>query len=196
MTRGPQVGQTVGVLALQGAFAAHLLAFESLGQKTLQVRNEEDLASVDALVFPGGESTAMSHLLRTSEMFEPINSRLSEGMPAFGTCAGMIMLSTSVIDGRQDQRSFGVIDIDVRRNAYGRQVDSFEMDIDVDGLQSPFHASFIRAPQVVRCGSGVSVLANLAESPILVKQDSVMVAAFHPELGVDNRIHAMFLEML
>ena len=196
MTRGPQVGQTVGVLALQGAFAAHQLAFESLGQKTLQVRNEKDLASVDALVFPGGESTAMSHLLRTSEMFEPINSRLSEGMPAFGTCAGMIMLSTSVIDGRQDQRSFGVIDIDVRRNAYGRQVDSFEMDIDVDGLQSPFHASFIRAPQVVRCGSGVSVLANLAESPILVKQDSVMVAAFHPELGVDNRIHAKFLEML
>jgi 5'-phosphate synthase pdxT subunit len=108
----------------------------------------------------------------------------------------MIMLSTSVIDGREDQRSFGVIDIDVRRNAYGRQVDSFEMDIDVDGLQSPFHASFIRAPQVVRCGEGVSVLANLADSPILVKQDSVMVAAFHPELGVDSRIHAMFLEML
>ena len=103
MTRGPQVGQTVGVLALQGAFAAHQLAFESLGQKTLQVRNEEDLASVDALVFPGGESTAMSHLLRTSEMFEPINSRLSEGMPALVTCAGMIMLSTSLIEGSKDQ---------------------------------------------------------------------------------------------
>ena len=196
MTRDPAVGQTVGVLALQGAFSAHQIALESLGQTTIQVRNLDDLALVDALVFPGGESTAMSHLLRTSEMFEPISSRLAEGMPAFGTCAGMIMLSTTVIDGREDQRSFGVIDIDVRRNAYGRQVDSFEMDIDVDGLQSPFHASFIRAPQVVRCGEGVSVLANLADSPILVKQDSVMVAAFHPELGVDSRIHAMFLEML
>ena len=190
------MGQTIGVLALQGAFAAHQLVFESLGQKTMQVRNVDDLGVVDALVFPGGESTTMSHLLCTSEMFEPIRSRLSEGMPAFGTCAGMIMLSTSVIDGREDQRSFGVIDIDVRRNAYGRQVDSFEMDIAVEGLQSLFHASFIRAPQVVRCGAGVSVLADLADSPILVKQDSVMVAAFHPELGVDSRIHAMFLEML
>ena len=196
MTRGPVVGRTVGVLALQGAFSAHQIAFESLGQKTIQVRNEEDLGLVDALVFPGGESTAMSHLLRTSEMFEPIQARLSEGMPAFGTCAGMIMLSTAVIDGRHDQRSFGVIDIDVQRNAYGRQIDSFETDINVEGLHEPFHASFIRAPQVVRCGSGVSVLASLADSPILVKQNSVMVAAFHPELGVDSRVHAMFLEML
>jgi 5'-phosphate synthase pdxT subunit len=196
MTRGPTVGQTIGVLALQGAFAAHQLIFESLGQKTMQVRNVDDLGKVDALVFPGGESTTMSHLLRTSEMFEPIKSRLSEGMPAFGTCAGMIMLSTSVIDGRQDQQSFGVINIDVQRNAYGRQVDSFETDINVDGLDSPFHASFIRAPQVVRCGAGVTILANHANSPILAKQESVMVAAFHPELGADNRIHAMFLEML
>jgi 5'-phosphate synthase pdxT subunit len=196
MTRGPTVGQTIGVLALQGAFAAHQLVFESLGQKTMQVRNVDDLGKVDALVFPGGESTSMSHLLRTSEMFKPIKSRLSEGMPAFGTCAGMIMLSASVIDGRQDQQSFGVIDIDVQRNAYGRQVDSFETDINVDGLDSPFHASFIRAPQVVRCGAGVTILAHHANSPILVKQESVMVAAFHPELGADNRIHAMFLEML
>ena len=182
MTRGPVVGRTVGVLALQGAFSAHQIAFESLGQKTIQVRNEEDIGLVDALVFPGGESTAMSHLLRTSEMFEPIQARLSEGMPAFGTCAGMIMLSTAVID--------------VQRNAYGRQIDSFETDINVEGLHEPFHASFIRAPQVVRCGSGVSVLASLADRPILVKQNSVMVAAFHPELGVDSRVHAMFLEML
>lgn len=190
------MGQTIGVLALQGAFAAHQLAFESLGQKTMQVRNVDDLSMVDVLVFPGGESTTMSHLLRTSEMFEPIKLRLSEGMPAFGTCAGMIMLSTSVIDGRQDQQSFGVIDIDVQRNAYGRQVDSFETDINVDGLDSPFHASFIRAPQVVRCGAGVTILANHANSPILAKQESVMVAAFHPELGADNRIHAMFLDTL
>lgn len=196
MSRGPKVGQTIGVLALQGAFAAHQLAFESLGQKTMQVRNVDDLSMVDVLVFPGGESTTMSHLLRTSEMFEPIKLRLSEGMPAFGTCAGMIMLSTSVIDGRQDQQSFGVIDIDVQRNAYGRQVDSFETDINVDGLDSPFHASFIRAPQVVRCGAGVTILANHANSPILAKQESVMVAAFHPELGADNRIHAMFLDTL
>lgn len=196
MSRGPKVGQTIGVLALQGAFAAHQLAFESLGRKTMQVRNVDDLSMVDVLVFPGGESTTMSHLLRTSEMFEPIKLRLSEGMPAFGTCAGMIMLSTSVIDGRQDQQSFGVIDIDVQRNAYGRQVDSFETDINVDGLDSPFHASFIRAPQVVRCGAGVTILANHANSPILAKQESVMVAAFHPELGADNRIHAMFLDTL
>ena len=196
MTRGPTVGHTVGVLALQGAFAAHQRAFESLGKKTVQVRNADDLGLVDALVFPGGESTTMSHLLRTSELFEPINKRLREGMPAFGTCAGMIMLSTSVIDGRQDQRSFGVIDIDVQRNAYGRQVDSFETDIEIEGMQEPFHASFIRAPQVVRCGGGVSVLSSLDGNPILAIQDSVMVASFHPELGEDNRVHAMFLEMM
>lgn len=196
MTKGPTVGQVVGVLALQGAFAAHQIAFESLGQKTMQVRNVEDLAVVDALVFPGGESTTMSHLLRTSEMFGPISSRLSEGMPAFGTCAGMIMLSNSIIDGRHDQRSFGVIDIDVRRNAYGRQVDSFETDIEIEGLHSPFHAAFVRAPQVVRSGDSVSVLANLTGSPIFAKQNSIMVTSFHPELGADSRIHAMFLEML
>ena len=196
MTRGPTVGHTVGVLALQGAFAAHQRAFESLGKTTIQVRNADDLGLVDALVFPGGESTTMSHLLRTSELFKPINKRLREGMPAFGTCAGMIMLSTSVIDGRQDQRSFGVIDIDVQRNAYGRQVDSFETNIEIEGMQEPFHASFIRAPQVVRCGGGVSVLSSLDGNPILAKQDSVMVASFHPELGEDNRVHAMFLEMM
>ena len=190
------MGHSVGVLALQGAFAAHQRAFERLGKKTIQVRNADDLGLVDALVFPGGESTTMSHLLQTSELFEPINKRLRAGMPAFGTCAGMIMLSTSVIDGRQDQRSFGVIDIDVQRNAYGRQVDSFETDIEIEGMQEPFHASFIRAPQVVRCGGGVSVLSSLDGNPILAKQDSVMVASFHPELGEDNRVHAMFLEMM
>ncbi len=186
----------VGVLALQGAFAAHELALNGLGVETAQVRTPSDLAGVDALVMPGGESTTMSRLLETSGMFDDLRARLSDGMPVFGTCAGMILLATDVQDGRPDQRSFGAIDITVQRNGYGRQVDSFETDIEVAGFAAPFHAVFIRAPKVVAVGTGVNVVASHDGVPVLAQQSHVMVASFHPELTADNRLHAMFCELI
>jgi 5'-phosphate synthase pdxT subunit len=183
----------VGVLALQGAFAAHELALAEAGARTRQVRTPADLAAVDALVMPGGESTTMSRLLETSGLFDEIKARLSDGMPVFGTCAGMILLAVDVLDGRPDQRSFGAIDIAVRRNGYGRQVDSFETDIHVEGEDAPFHAVFIRAPKVVSVGPAVEVLARHEDVPVLACQGAVMVASFHPELAGDARLHHRFL---
>ncbi|MBI4934494.1 MAG: pyridoxal 5'-phosphate synthase glutaminase subunit PdxT [Actinobacteria bacterium] len=189
-----QVAQpVVGVLALQGAFAAHELALAEAGARPTQVRTPADLARVDALVMPGGESTTMSKLLETSGLFDEIKARLSEGMPVFGTCAGMILLATDVRDGRPDQRSFGAIDIAVQRNGYGRQVDSFETDIHVEGEDVPFHAVFIRAPKVVSVGPAVEVLAVHEDVPVLACQGAVMVASFHPELAGDARLHHRFL---
>ena len=184
----------IGVLALQGAFAAHEGALRELGVSTRQVRTPADLTDVDGLVMPGGESTTMSRLLDTSRLFDPLQERLAGGMPAFGTCAGMILLATEVLDGRPDQRSFGVIDIDVRRNGYGRQVDSFEADIVVAGLDAAFHAVFIRAPKVEATGTAVEVLATHEGVPVLARQGHVMVASFHPELTPDARLHEMFLQ--
>ncbi len=187
---------TIGILALQGAFRAHELSVRRLGADTLQVRTPDDLDRVDALVMPGGESTTMSHLLTTSQLFDPIAKRLADDMPTFGTCAGMILLSTHVHDARDDQRSFACLDVDVRRNAYGRQVDSFEADLDVVGFDSPFHAVFIRAPRVERVGSGVDVLAEHDGVAVLVRQGAIMAASFHPELTDDSRIHERFLTMV
>ncbi|MEY3483118.1 MAG: Glutamine amidotransferase subunit PdxT [Actinomycetota bacterium] len=146
----------IGVLALQGAFAAHIVVLKRLGAEVREVRLPVDLAECDALVMPGGESTTMSKLLESSALFDPIAKRIDDGMPVFGTCAGMILLAREVLDGRPDQRSFGAIDIAVQRNAYGRQVDSFETDIAVGGLDDAFHAVFIRAPRITRCGAGVT----------------------------------------
>ena len=190
------MSRVVGVLALQGAFEAHQHVLRDLGVETLQVRTPAELESVDALVMPGGESTTMSHLLVTSGLFESIDARLKQGMPVFGTCAGMILLAKGVLDGRSDQKSFGAIDIDVKRNAYGRQIDSFETDIEIDGLVEDFHAVFIRAPQIARCGEGVTVLARHGEDIVLARQGSVMVASFHPELTSDTRIHSLFTGLL
>ncbi len=186
----------VGVLALQGAFAAHEHTLTALGVEAAQVRTPAELADVDALVMPGGESTTMSRLLETSGIFDDLKGRLSEGMPVFGTCAGMILLATDVLDGRTDQRNFGAIDLTVQRNGYGRQVDSFETDIEVDGFGTPFHAVFIRAPKVVAVGTGVKVLASHDGVPVLALQGHVMVASFHPELTADDRLHAMFLKVI
>ncbi len=184
----------VGVLALQGAFARHVHALRELGVRASEIRTPAQLAAVDALILPGGESTTMSHLLRTSELFDPIAERLAAGMPTLGTCAGMILLARDVLDGRPDQRSFAAIDISVRRNAYGRQVDSFEVDLDVDGIDDgPFHAVFIRAPMVTAAGPDVVVLASHDEHPVLLHHGHVMVASFHPELTEDHRVHARFL---
>jgi len=190
------VGTRVGVLALQGAFAAHVRVLGSLGADVRDVRVPSDLAEVGALVMPGGESTTMSRLLVTSGLFAAIERRIADGMPVFGTCAGMILLSRTVLDGRPDQRAFGAIDLTVRRNAYGRQVDSFEADLDVTGLDAPFHAVFIRAPIVESSGPSVEVLARHEDRPVLARQGRVMVASFHPELAGDGRLHALFLDVL
>jgi 5'-phosphate synthase pdxT subunit len=190
------LSRVVGVLALQGAFEAHQHVLRDLGVESVQVRTLSDLESVDALVMPGGESTTMSHLLQTSGLFNSIDARLKQGMPVFGTCAGMILLAKGVLDGRSDQRSFGAIDIDVKRNAYGRQIDSFETDISIDGMVEDFHAVFIRAPQIARLGDDVTVLARHNQDVVLARQGSVMVASFHPELTSDSRIHSMFIGLL
>ncbi len=161
----------------------------------VEVRTPEDLARVEALVMPGGESTTMSLLLESSGLFEPLADRLAEGLPVLGTCAGLILLATDVLDGRADQRSFGVLDLSVRRNAYGRQVDSFETDLLVAGLEErPYHAVFIRAPVVERVGPGVEVLAVHEGRPVLVRRGALTAAAFHPELSGDPRLHQRFLE--
>jgi 5'-phosphate synthase pdxT subunit len=189
----------VGVLALQGAFARHIAALGQLGVETAEVRRPHDLEAVGALVMPGGESGTMSMLLERAELFDPIAERLDAGMPAFGTCAGMILLGTEILDGRPDQRCFGRIDLSVRRNGYGRQVDSFDIALDVKGLDAPFEASFIRAPVVERVGEDVDVLASVDGRPVLCRSGPVLVAAFHPELPApdgssDLRIHRRFLE--
>jgi 5'-phosphate synthase pdxT subunit len=190
-------GPNVGVLALQGAFAAHQRRLNDLGASAPAIRQPRDLTGVDALVLPGGESTTMSKLLASADLFDAIKARVSDGMPVFGTCAGLILLATEVLDGRPDQRSFGALDITVRRNGYGRQIDSFEADIDVDGMDGdPFHAVFIRAPTVESTGPGVAVLAEHGGGPVLVAQGAIMAAAFHPELVDDARLHARFLTLI
>jgi pyridoxal 5'-phosphate synthase pdxT subunit len=187
-------GPVIGVLALQGAFAAHQQRLAELGSATRQVRQPADLAGIDALVIPGGESTTMSKLLDSSGLFDEIKALLSDGLPVFGTCAGMILLATEVLDGRADQRSFGAIDMSVQRNGYGRQIDSFETDLDVVGFDHPFHAVFIRAPKVIAVGPNVEVLARHDNVPVVVRQGHVIVASFHPELTGDARLHARFLQ--
>jgi pyridoxal 5'-phosphate synthase pdxT subunit len=184
----------VGVLALQGASARHAAMLARLGVEVVEVRTPDSLSDVEALVIPGGESTTISMLIESSGLFDPIADRLSGGLPVLGTCAGMILLASEILDGRDDQRCFGAIDIQVRRNAFGRQVDSFESPLEVDGLDGgPFHAVFIRAPFVERTGPDVEVLASVAARPVLCRRGKVLVAAFHPELGDDLRLHELFL---
>ena len=184
----------VGVLALQGAFAAHARCLRSLGAEPLEVRTPAHLDEVDALVLPGGESTTMSMLLESSGLFDPLAERLADGLPTLGTCAGMILLGSEILDGRADQRCFGAVDIAVRRNAFGRQIDSFEADLALADLPGePFRAIFIRAPFVERVGDDVEVLATVDGHPVLCRQGAVTVAAFHPELSDDHRLHDAFL---
>jgi 5'-phosphate synthase pdxT subunit len=189
----------VGVLALQGDVREHIRVLAELGADPVEVRTEADLDGVDAMVLPGGESTTMSVLLGTSGLLEPLRARLRAGLPAFGTCAGMILLASEVVDGRPDQHRFSAIDIGVRRNAFGRQVDSFETDLAVDGFDSSLHAVFIRAPVVEWVGPSVTVLARLTGTdgrsrPVVCREGPVLVTAFHPELSGDGRLHRLFLE--
>ncbi len=186
------------MLALQGAFDAHVRALTRLGTDTALVRTVADLDVVDALVMPGGESTTMSKLLLSSGLFDSISERIDAGMAVFGTCAGMILLAREVRDGRPDQRCLAAIDIVVQRNGYGRQVDSFEADLELGAkaavTPSAFHAVFIRAPRVLQAGRSVEVIASHQGDPVLLRDRAIFVASFHPELTGDDRIHSMFLQ--
>jgi 5'-phosphate synthase pdxT subunit len=187
------VAPTVGVLALQGGFAAHALMLERAGAHTVEIREASALDEIDAIVLPGGESTTMSMLLERAFILEPLKARIAEGLPTLGTCAGLILLSRDIVDGRPDQQALGAIDITSQRNAYGTQIESFEVDIDVADLDTPFHAVFIRAPVVGRVGPDVDILATVDDQPVLCRQGHVTVASFHPELSGDDRLHRRFL---
>ena len=191
---------TVGILALQGDVAEHVRALEESGARAVLVRRQSELDAVDGLVIPGGESTTMSNLLLSFGLFDPLSKKIADGMPVYGTCAGMIMLATHILDGRDDQRSFAAIDMVVRRNAFGRQVDSYEEDLFIDGIEgAPFPAVFIRAPWVESVGNDVKVLAragNLPDGPIVaVCSGQAMATSFHPEIGSDSRFHDLFVRM-
>jgi 5'-phosphate synthase pdxT subunit len=187
------------VLALQGDTREHLAALREAGADASTVRRRSELDTVDALVIPGGESTTMSHLLREFELLEPLRQRLADGMPAYGSCAGMILLATEILDagapGREAVPLAG-IDMTVRRNAFGRQVDSFEGDIAFEGLDGPAHAVFIRAPWVERVGPQVRVLARAGDHIVAVRQGRVLATAFHPEMTGDRRVHKLFVDIV
>ena len=189
----------VGVLALQGDTREHLAALREAGAQASTVRRLRELEAVDALVIPGGESTAMSHLLRELDLLEPLRSRLADGMPAYGSCAGMILLASEILDAGvagRDALPLRGIDMTVRRNAFGRQVDSFEGNIEFTGIDGPVHAVFIRAPWVERVGPAVEVLAEADGHIVAVRQGQRLATAFHPEMTGDRRIHKLFVDML
>lgn len=189
----------VGVLALQGDTREHVVALRDAGAEPSAVRRRSELDVVDALVLPGGESTTMSRLLRDFELLEPLRARLRDGLPVFGSCAGMILLASEIVDAGAPGREaipLGVIDMTVRRNAFGRQVDSFEGDLVFEGLGEPVHAVFIRAPWVERVGQGVEVLARAAGHAVAVRQGKALATAFHPEMTGDRRLHQLFVDML
>jgi 5'-phosphate synthase pdxT subunit len=191
----------VGVFALQGNVREHLAMLAQVGVEGRPVRRPSELAEVDALVLPGGESTTMDKLARSFELFEPLQKRIADGMPTFGTCAGMIMLANEITGGIDGQETLGGLDVTVRRNAFGRQVDSFEADLDFAALDSPYHAVFIRAPWVERVGREVEVLASVSEGPaagriVAVRHDRLLATSFHPEMTGDARLHGYFADMV
>ena len=189
----------IGVLALQGDTREHLAALRDAGISAVIVRRREELDAVDALVIPGGESTTMSHLLRDLNLLDPLRKRLADGFPAYGACAGMILLASEILDAGAAGREaipLGGIDITVRRNAFGRQIDSFEGDVEFAGFDDPVHAVFIRAPWVERVGDGVQVLARAAGHVVAVRQGRVLATAFHPEMTGDRRIHRLFVDIV
>ncbi|HVV12290.1 pyridoxal 5'-phosphate synthase glutaminase subunit PdxT [Amycolatopsis sp.] len=196
----------IGVLALQGDVREHAALLERAGAEARPVRRPAELAAVDGIVLPGGESTTMSRLLETFELLAPLRERIAAGLPVYGSCAGMILLARQVLDGRPDQRQLDGLDVIVRRNAFGRQVDSFEADLDFAGLDGPaVHAVFIRAPWVEKAGDGVEILARVPDAAgagdaaariVAVRQGPVLATAFHPELTGDDRVHRLFAGMV
>ncbi len=189
----------IGVLALQGDTREHLAALREAGAEPMPVRRRSELEAVDALVIPGGESTTMSHLLLDLNLLEPLRARLADGLPAYGACAGMILLASEILDAGAVGRKalpLRAIDMTVRRNAFGRQVDSFEGDIAFAGLDDPVRAVFIRAPWVERAGDGVQVLARAAGHIVAVRQGPMLATAFHPEMTGDRRVHRLFVDIV
>jgi 5'-phosphate synthase pdxT subunit len=189
----------IGVLALQGDFREHLSAAKQAGHAALTVRRSEELAEVDALIIPGGESTTIAQLARTFDLFTDIQRRIAEGMPVYGSCAGMILLADRIVDGAQGQETFGGIDMTVRRNAFGRQIDSFESDLNFEGTK--MHAVFIRAPWVEELSNSVQVLSEVIAAdgmghPVAVRQGSLFATSFHPELTTDLRVHRYFFDQV
>lgn len=192
-------GPQVGVLALQGDTREHLAALREAGAEASTIRRRAELDAVEALVIPGGESTTISLLLREFGLLDPLRERLAAGMPAYGSCAGMILLATEILDPGEPGRQatpLGGIDMTVRRNAFGRQVDSFEGDIEFRGLDGPVHAVFIRAPWVERVGAQVEVLARAGDHIVAVRQGGVLATAFHPEVTGDRRVHELFVDIV
>jgi pyridoxal 5'-phosphate synthase pdxT subunit len=195
VTQPPQIG----VLALQGDVREHLRMLGQAGAEAVPVRRPSELAAVDAIVIPGGESTTMYKLALIFELFDPLRERIRAGMPALGTCAGMILLADRIEDGIVGQQTLGGLDVVVRRNAFGRQVDSFEEELAFDGFDEPLRTAFIRAPWVEKVGTGVEVLATVATGPaagriVAVRQDAVMATSFHPEITDDDRVHRYFVD--
>ena len=191
----------VGVLALQGDVREHLAMLEDAGARAVKVRRPAELEAVDAIVMPGGESTTIEKLARAFDLFEPLRERLHAGLPAFGTCAGMIMLAEHIEGGVAGQQTFGGLDVVVRRNAFGRQVDSFEADLDVAGFDRVFHAMFIRAPWVEKVGDDVQVVATVASGAavgriVAVRQANLLATSFHPEITGDHRFHQLFVDLV
>ncbi len=186
------VPPTIGVLALQGDVREHLVALERLGVPTRSVRLAEDLTGLDGLVIPGGESTTIGRLAERFGLLHPLRSALADGLPTLATCAGMILVAGAIVEG--DQPLLGALDVVVRRNAFGRQNESFEMDLDVKGLDRPFHGVFIRAPWVEKVGSDVEVLARVGDRPVMVGSGRIVATSFHPELTDDSRIHRLWME--
>ncbi len=201
MTDAADTAPLIGVLALQGDVREHRAMLERAGARTTAVRRPSELEALDGIVLPGGESTTMYKLARSFELFEPLRAAIRDGLPAYGTCAGMIMLADQIENPQAGQETIGGLDIVVRRNAFGRQVDSFEADLDVTGLDSAFHALFIRAPWVDKVGDGVEVVARVASGEavgriVAVRQAHLLATSFHPEITGDHRMHALFVEMV
>ena len=192
---------TIGVFALQGDVREHLRMLERAGATAVRVRRPSELDSVDAIVLPGGESTTMANLARSFDLLDPLRERVRDGMPTLGTCAGMIMLADRIEGGTDGQETIGGLDVVVRRNAFGRQVDSFEADLDVVGFRDPFHALFIRAPWVEKVGSDVRVVAKVASGHevgriVAVRQANLLATSFHPEITGDHRFHQLFVDLV
>ena len=184
----------VGVLALQGDSREHIQILQDLGVGGIRVKRPSELSDVDALVIPGGESTTIGKMAVRFGLLEPLRESIDSGLPTYGTCAGMILLASAITDG--DQPLIGSLDVVARRNAFGRQNESFESEIEIDGLDSPFHAVFIRAPWIEKLGAEVDVLAAIDEHPVMVRQDQIIATSFHPELTGDGRIHQMLLDLI
>lgn len=183
----------IGVLALQGDFAEHLKILEGCGYRVAVVRSKQDLESVNALIFPGGESTTILKLIDRLGLRDALTKKIADGMPAFGTCAGAIVLAQRVSDGEEP---LGLLDVTITRNAYGRQVDSFEADLDVEGFEEPVKGVFIRAPVIDEVGAEVETMASWGDRPVLVRANNLLASTFHPELAGEHRIHKYFVEQM